>query len=203
MKSTRADWAASSPWSGIQGKPSYLGENGVPWSSILNIPSQDAPGGLATVAFTGRYSDLLGRPSFGSAAMADISNFATAAQGIRADSALQEDLSGRNITGGLFQDMEQLAVAVQALSGPGAISLTEPATDLTTTGVADALTLADATVFMFKTITHVVDGGSAVLTPDTAVGFTTITFTNLGESALLRWTAAGWAVVALFGAVAA
>ena len=92
---------------------------------------------------------------------------------------------------------------VQALSGAGAVNTTTAVTSLTTTGAAEALTLANGTAGQFKTIVHTVDGGSAVLTPTTKVGFTTITFTNVGESATLVYTAAGWAIVALNGAVAA
>jgi len=54
-----------------------------------------------------------------------------------------------------------------------------------------------------KVISHVVDGGSAVLTPTTKIGFTTITFTNVGDSAMLIYTAAGWDIIALNGAVSA
>ena len=92
---------------------------------------------------------------------------------------------------------------VQSLSGAGAVNLTTPITALTTTGAAQALTLANGTAGQIKIITHVVDGGSAVLTPTTKIGFSTITFTGVGESAMLVYTAAGWAIVALNGAVAA
>jgi hypothetical protein len=92
---------------------------------------------------------------------------------------------------------------VQALSGAGAVNVTTAVTSLTTTGAAEALTLANGAAGQFKTIVHTVDGGSAVLTPTTKIGFTTITFTNVGESATLVYTAAGWAIVALNGAVAA
>jgi hypothetical protein len=93
--------------------------------------------------------------------------------------------------------------SVQALSGAGAVNTTTAVTSLTTTGAAQALTLANGAAGQFKTIVHTVDGGSAVLTPTTKVGFTTITFTNVGESANLVYTSAGWAIVALNGAVAA
>jgi hypothetical protein len=93
--------------------------------------------------------------------------------------------------------------SVQALSGAGAVNVTTAVTSLTTTGAAQALTLANGAAGQFKTIVHTVDGGSAVLTPTTKIGFTTITFTNVGESATLVYTAAGWAIVALNGAVAA
>ena len=84
---------------------------------------------------------------------------------------------------------------VQALSGAGAVNLTTPVTALTTTGAAQALTLADGTAGQIKSIIHVVDGGSAVLTPTTALGFTTMTFTNAGDSITLVYTAAGWAII--------
>jgi len=44
-------------------------------------------------------------------------------------------------------------------------------------------------------IAHAVDGGSAVLTPTTAIGFTTITFTAVGDTATLVYTSAGWAII--------
>lgn len=103
-----------------------------------------------------------------------------------------ESSFGDTITGG-----------VQSLSGAGAVDITNLITSLTTTGAAEALTLADGAAGQLKTIVHTVDGGSAVLTPTTKIGFSTITFTGVGESATLVYTAAGWAIVALNGAVAA
>jgi hypothetical protein len=96
-----------------------------------------------------------------------------------------------------------LVGGVQALSGAGAVDVTNMITSLTSTGSAQALTLANGTAGQLKTIVHTVDGGSAVLTPTTKIGFSTITFTGVGESATLVYTAAGWAIVALNGAVAA
>lgn len=96
-----------------------------------------------------------------------------------------------------------VTLGTQSLSGAGAVDVTNAFTALTTTGAAQALTLANGTAGQMKIITHVVDGGSAVLTPTTKVGFSTITFTNAGESATLVYTAAGWAIVSLNGAVAA
>ena len=96
-----------------------------------------------------------------------------------------------------------LVGGVQALSGAGAVDVTHMITSLTSTGSAQALTLANGTAGQLKTIVHTVDGGSAVLTPTTKIGFSTITFTGVGESATLVYTAAGWAIVALNGAVAA
>jgi hypothetical protein len=97
-----------------------------------------------------------------------------------------------------------LATSPQSLSGAGAINITTTITQYTSTGVAQALTLANATtVGQHKIIVHSVDGGSGVLTPTTKIGFTAITFTNVGDSVSLVYTAAGWAIVGIFGAVAA
>ena len=96
-----------------------------------------------------------------------------------------------------------VVLGTQSLSGAGAVDITNAFTALTTTGAAQALTLANGTAGEIKIITHVVDGGSAVLTPTTKIGFTTITFTGVGESAMLIYTSAGWAIVALNGAVSA
>jgi hypothetical protein len=109
--------------------------------------------------------------------------------------AVTGDITG-NVTGDIF-------ATNQALSGAGAVNVTDMLTSLTTTGAAQALTLANGTAGQIKIISHVVDGGSAVLTPTTKIGFTTITFTNVGDSAILVYTAAGWAIIGISGAVAA
>jgi len=109
--------------------------------------------------------------------------------------AVTGDITG-NVTGDIF-------ATNQALSGAGAVNVTDMLTSLTTTGAAQALTLANGTVGQIKIISHVVDGGSAVLTPTTKIGFTTITFTAVGDSATLIYTAAGWAIIGISGAVAA
>ncbi len=96
-----------------------------------------------------------------------------------------------------------VVLGTQSLSGAGAVDITNAFTQLTTTGVAQALTLANGAVGEIKIISHAVDGGSAVLTPTTAIGFTTITFTNVGDTCMLVYTSAGWDIVALNGAVAA
>lgn len=85
--------------------------------------------------------------------------------------------------------------AVQSLSGAGAVNITTLVTSLTTTGSNQALTLADGAAGQLKVITHTVDGGSAILTPTTKIGFSTITFTAVGDTATLVYTAAGWAII--------
>jgi hypothetical protein len=98
---------------------------------------------------------------------------------------------------------KDVVLGTQSLSGAGAVDITNAFTNLTTTGAAQALTLANGTLGEIKIISHAVDGGSAVLTPTTKIGFTTITFTAVGDSCMLVYTSAGWDIVALNGAVAA
>jgi hypothetical protein len=86
-------------------------------------------------------------------------------------------------------------LGTQSLSGAGAVDITNAYTNLTTTGASQALTLANGTLGEMKVIAHAVDGGSAVLTPTTAIGFTTITFTAVGDTATLVYTSAGWAII--------
>ncbi len=80
------------------------------------------------------------------------------------------------------------------LSGPGAIPITSRSVDVTTTG-ADAMTLADGAVGQLLNITLVVDGGNMVLTPANALGYTTITFADAGDSVQLEFKSGGWALI--------
>jgi len=101
-----------------------------------------------------------------------------------------------NVTGNITGNTNGVNTSTnQALSGAGAVNITTGLTSLTTTGASQALTLANGSVGQNKIIVHTVDGGSAVLTPTLAIGFTTVTFTNVGDSVHLIYTATGWAVV--------
>ena len=88
-----------------------------------------------------------------------------------------------------------VVLSAQSLSGAGAVDIVNAFTSLTTTGAAQALTLADGAVGEVKVIVHAVDGGSAVLTPTTKIGFSTVTFTAVGDSVMLIYTSAGWAII--------
>ena len=83
----------------------------------------------------------------------------------------------------------------QSLSGAGAVDLTSQITHFTSTGAAEALTLADGTVGQIKTIIHVTDGGSGVLTPTNFGGGTNITFDAVGDSVTLIFTNSKWYVI--------
>ena len=101
-----------------------------------------------------------------------------------------------NVTGNVTGNISGVTTgSVQSLSGAGAVDVTNTFTSLTTTGVSQALTLADGSVGEVKIITHTVDGGSAVLTPTTKIGFSTVTFAAVGDTVMMIYTAAGWAII--------
>jgi len=88
----------------------------------------------------------------------------------------------------------------ESLSGAGAVSPSITTTFLTSTGVAQALTLADGRVTgQRKRIVHEVDGGSMVLTPASPEHFATYTFTNVHDWLELEWTGSKWRIVAYGG----
>ncbi len=94
--------------------------------------------------------------------------------------------------------------ALSSSGSPTAVNLTTTLTKLTTTGAAQALTLADGTDGQLKIIIHTVAGGSAILTPTTKTGFSTITFSSAGDTAILIFsTTIGWTVLSSRGATVA
>lgn len=95
---------------------------------------------------------------------------------------------------------------VQALSGAGAVNLTTPTTAFTSTATGNALTLANGTAGQIKTIAYVAEAAGAdtgVLTPTSRVGYSTITFTNVGDCVTLQYFTQGWAVIGVRGATVA
>ena len=92
------------------------------------------------------------------------------------------------------------AAAPQSLSGAGAVNVTSHQTNVTSTGAAEALTLADGTVVgQLKSVTMVVDGGSSVMTPTNFADGATVTFTNIMENWVGIWTGTTWQTLELNG----
>lgn len=90
------------------------------------------------------------------------------------------------------------------VSGVWSAGVAALTTALTTTGVADAITLANGLNGQIKIVIHDVDGGSAVLTPTAKTGFSTVTFTNAGDTVVMQYlTTRGWFVLSSYGAVVA
>lgn len=104
---------------------------------------------------------------------------------------------------------ELLQPSTQALSGAGAVDLTKSICLFTSTGAAQALTIADGSeVGERHRIMHVVDGGSGVITHNgttinLANSVASITFTNKGDWAELLWNGSAWVVIGLGGATLA
>lgn len=96
--------------------------------------------------------------------------------------------------------------SVHALSGPGAVNITQPVTAFTSTGTGDALTLADGVEGQLKTIVYVAETAGAdtgVLTPTNLGAGTTITFTNVGDACTLQFIGTDWWAISLRGATLA
>ena len=94
--------------------------------------------------------------------------------------------------------------APQALSGAGACNVTTVATLFTSTGSAQALTLADGTRADSSSLSVMLWTVDRVfLTPTTKTGFSTVTFTNVNDWACLIWSGSAWFVLAYSGATIA
>lgn len=96
--------------------------------------------------------------------------------------------------------------SVQSLSGAGAVDIVNIATAFTSTATGNALTLANGAVGQIKTVVYVAEAAGAdtgILTPTTRVGYSTITFTNVGDSVTLQYFTQGWAVIGVRGATVA
>lgn len=119
------------------------------------------------------------------------------------DGAFAADASTRALFADAIWPEAKLALTIrgeQALSGAGAVDVTHRTTKLTSTGGAQAITIADGAVAnQRKTIVHEVDGGSMVLTPATPLHFATYTFTAVHDWLELEWTGAAWIIVAYGG----
>jgi hypothetical protein len=98
------------------------------------------------------------------------------------------------------------SAAVQTISGPGAVNITSLATAFSSTGVGNALTLADGAQGQVKTIIYVAESGggdTGVLTPANLGSATTITFNAIGDSVTLQFAGTDWWVIGFRGAVVA
>ena len=182
-------------WTGAAGKTGSLiagttaaltlGANAV---AVASVDS----GGLGLVLAANK--NLSGAAGTGSVSLGSMSGTLTTPTGLNTVSGDLLMASGKVVGFG----------APQALSGAGACNVTTVATLFTSTGAAQALTLADGTrAGQLKFVSHVVDGGSGVLTPTTKTGFTTVTLTAVNDWVCLIWSGAAWFVLAYSGATIA
>jgi hypothetical protein len=87
-------------------------------------------------------------------------------------------------------------------TGAGALSLLFSIVRIVSTG-ANALTLANGTAGQEITLVMITDGGDATLTPANKVGFSTITFNDIGDTATLVFTNSNWYIKSVNGATVA
>lgn len=99
-------------------------------------------------------------------------------------------------------DGRNVQTDIASHSGAGAVTVNSAIVNLTTTG-ANALTLADGTDGQFITIVMITDGGDGTLTPANKVGFSTVTFNDVGDTATLLFTNSKWYLVANNGCTVA
>jgi len=95
---------------------------------------------------------------------------------------------------------------LQGLIGDGTVDITSFTTSYSSTGIGEALTLADGTNGQLKTIVYVAalaGTDTGILTPTNFGNGTTITFNDVGDSVQLQFIASNWWVVSLNGAVVA
>lgn len=99
-----SDWNSTSGVSEILNKPtlSTVATTG-DYNDLINKPT--IPSNFANVAFTGDYSDLTNTPVLGTAAYANTSDFATAAEGNLATSAVQPGDLASVATTGEYSDL--------------------------------------------------------------------------------------------------
>jgi hypothetical protein len=102
------------------------------------------------------------------------------------------------ISGGYLR----LAQSPQSISGNGALvaNVTSAITNITTTGAA-TISLADGVQGQIKQFIMITDAGDAVLTPLNRLGFSQITFNDVGDTVTLMFTNNKWAVMSYYGAV--
>jgi hypothetical protein len=94
----------------------------------------------------------------------------------------------------------------QALSGAGAVNITQLTTKFTSTATGNALTLADGVEGQIKVIVYVAEaagGDTGILTPTNLGAGTTITFNTIGDACILQFLGTDWWAVSLRGAVLA
>jgi hypothetical protein len=158
---------------------------GVATATSINRVAITAPANSATLTLAGTDSTTMTFPS-------------TSASIARTDAA-QAFTGDQTFNGSIIG-------SVQLLSGAGAVNVTNFSTAFTSTATGNALTLANGTVGEIKVVVYVAEAAAldtGILTPTTRVGYSTITFTNVGDSVTLQYFTQGWAVIGVRGAIVA
>ena len=113
--------------------------------------------------------------------------------------ALWVDAGHVRIDGRLTSSSQFVVDGTTTSSGAGAVGITGGIHEITTTGIGDALTLADGIEGQRLLIVYVAEGAgtdTAVLTPTNMGGGTTVTFATVGQMVLGLFTNARWYFIA-------
>ncbi len=175
---------------------------GQPLNGIFEIEFSEDATYVGRVFIAGASRFILGAPyNTGYSAILNGGGGGIAGLGYEGNVGIFMGPNGPVIEGGTLQINGPMAVSIEHITGPGAISVATSATGITTTGLAQAFTLADGVDGQIKYIFIDVDGGSAVITPATSNGYTTITLNGPDDGATLIFSSvAGWQPVGDSGA---
>lgn len=123
---------------------------------------------------------------------------------LRVDNINENTLSNGVIinTKVIFNDLVFYTGTKQTLTGAGAVNITNRVTLVATTG-ANALTLAAGVEGLEKVITMITDGGDGTLTVTNPIGYTTITFNDIGDTVVLEYINTKWVIKSNFGCTVA
>lgn len=173
----------------------------IPQSAVTGLTSDLAAkadsSSLSTVATTGAYNDLSGKPTLGTAAAQNTTAFATAAQGAKADSAVQPGdlpttiveslVEGTNIT----IDATDPAHPIVSSTGGGGGGAVDSVNGQTGSVTLDADDIDDSsTSHKFATATQLSNADSAVQPADLADVATTGAYSDLTGTPTLGTAAA-------------
>jgi hypothetical protein len=144
---------------------------------------------MASVTQTGSYTDTrregTGKAPWGANLDPDLNS-----------SDIQDDISGIIAELNVSQKTDEIPslTSTSTRSGAGAVAITAAIAELTSTGT-NAWTLADGAEGQHLFLIMVTDGGVGTLTPSNAGGWTTLAFSDPGDSAHLMFTNGKWYLV--------
>lgn len=198
----RSNVAGATPSSLLAGELAINTEDGLLYWERANgtIASADIDLTLATVATTGSYNDLANLPVLGTAAATDSTDYATAAQGTLADSAVQPGDLATVATTGSYSDLSGIPTEFT----PSAHTHTSgDVTDFGTAAAANAPLQSLNTLTGTLTIagsggTTVTEAGSTITVASTApptvlADLSDVSTATPSTGQVLKWTGSAWA----------
>lgn len=172
---------------------------GVATATTVNKVTITAPSAAATLTIADGKTLTANNSIILAGTDATTMTFPSTSATIARTDAAQSFVGTQTFTGPIVQ-------SVQALSGAGAVDITNPVTKFTSTATGNALTLVDGAEGQLKTIVYVAEAAGAdtgILTPTNLGAGTTITFNNVGDACVLQFIGTDWWAISLRGAVLA